>query len=218
MKHQIVLAGATGLIGGHAVRILLNAGHEVSCIMRCKDDNLPSNANQIVAVTEQWPWRVCEVGADVAISCVGTTMRDAGSKAAFAAVDLDLVAAFAAAAKEGGATHFVSVSSVGADQSSRNFYLATKGKAEAHIGALGFARTDIMRPGLLRGNRGGPVRYGEQIGMMLSPLTDMLMLGSLARYRSISAENVARAIAALTGEQKKGNFIHENSAIERLAS
>jgi uncharacterized protein YbjT (DUF2867 family) len=218
MNRRIILAGATGLIGGHAVRILLDAGHDVSCIMRRKDENLASAAHQIIAATEQWPERVCEVGADVAISCLGTTMRDAGSKAAFAAVDLELVTSFAAAAKAGGASHFISVSSVGADMGSSNFYLATKGKAEAKLAALGFARFDIMQPGLLRGDRDGPVRFGEQIGVLLSPLTDMLMMGSLARYRSISAENVARAIAALASAEGQGRFFHQNPAIEHLAS
>jgi uncharacterized protein YbjT (DUF2867 family) len=218
MNRRIILAGASGLIGGQVAQLLSAAGHDVYCVLRRDSNKLPRNVHQIVGGTPDWPALIRETGADVAISCLGTTMRDAGSKAAFAAVDLDLVTRIAAAAKDSGASHFISVSSVGAGPNSRNFYLSTKGRAEAQIAALGFTRTDIMRPGLLRGNRGGPVRFGEQIGTMLSPLTDKLMIGSLARYRSIPAENVARAIVSLTKEGGQGNFIHENSAIERLAS
>ncbi len=218
MKRRIILAGATGLVGRSAARMLSEAGHDVHCIMRRADDSLPPLVRQIVAPTQEWADLVRGVRADVAISCLGTTMRDAGSKEAFAAVDLSLVLAFATVAKQAGAENFIAVSSVGASESSNNFYLATKGKAEAQVQALGFARCDFLRPGLLRGERSANRRYGEHIGLMLSPLTDMLLMGSFARYRSIPAETVARAIAALAAENGQGKFIHENSAIERLAS
>jgi uncharacterized protein YbjT (DUF2867 family) len=221
MKRRIILAGATGLIGGHVADFLTKAGHDVYCIMRRTHENLPAGACQIVAPTDAWPELVHETKADVAISCLGTTMRIAGSKPAFAAIDFELVSAFASAAKNGGAQHFIGVSSVGAGHDSSNFYLSTKGKAEKAIGALDFARTDIMRPGLLRGDRsgdrGGNVRYGEQFGVLLSPFTDMLLMGSLSRYRSISAETVGRAIAALVSQDGGGAFIHENSAMLTLA-
>lgn len=221
MKRRIILAGATGLVGGYAADFLIKAGHDVHCIMRRERENLPAGARQIVAPTDAWPELVYETKADVAISCLGTTMRIAGSKQAFAAIDFDLVTAFAGAAKHGGAHHFIGVSSVGAGHDSSNFYLSTKGKAEKVIGALGFARTDIMRPGLLRGdrsgNQSGNVRYGEQFGVLLSPLTDMLLMGTLSRYRSISAETVGRAIAALASQEGHGAFIHENSAMLTLA-
>lgn len=218
MKRKIILAGASGLIGGQAARILADQGHQVHCLLRRNDDGLPDSIKQIVAEPQLWAEQVTSLHAEVAISCLGTTMRIAGSKEAFAAVDLDLVTAFAAAVKQSGVSHFISVSSVGADPRSSNYYLATKGRAEDQISALGFARTDFIRPGLLRGNRGGPARVGEQIGIMLSPLADMLMMGSLSRYRSIKAETVASAIAALTAQTQQGNFIHENSGLENLAS
>ena len=221
MPRRIILAGATGLIGGAAARLLTNAGHDVHCILRRNDSRMPPSVHQIVAQADQWPDLVSDVGAQVAVSCLGTTMRDAGSKQAFAAIDLELVTAFAAAARQAGAEHFIGISSVGANPQSPGFYLATKGKAEAQVTKLGFVRTDFMRPGLLRGNRGGAVRFGEQIGILISPLTDMLLMGSLARYRSISADTVALAIEALVTAyactNTQGNFIHENEAIEQLA-
>lgn len=217
MKRRIILAGATGLVGGHAADFLIKAGHDVHCIMRRECENLPAGVQRIVAPAGEWFELVHETKADVAISCLGTTMRIAGSKPAFAAIDFDLVIAFAAAAKQGGAHHFIGVSSVGAGHDSSNFYLSTKGKAERAIGALGFARTDMIRPGLLRGDRIGDVRYGEQFGVLLSPLTDMLLMGSLSRYRSIRAETIGSAIAALVSQDGHGAFIHENSAIIDLA-
>ncbi len=214
---KVVLAGGTGLIGGELVKILVNSGHEFHIIGRRLVCDLPDNVHQHIAPSDTWPDLVTQIGADVAVSCLGTTMKDAGSRQAFAAVDLELVTAFAAAAKAGGAGQFIGVSSVGADSKAANFYLRTKGAAEDVIAGLGYDRIDFMRPGLLRGDRQGPPRFGETLGVLISPLTDMMMFGAFSRYRSISAQTVARAMAALIGVRDKGRVIHENNDISALA-
>src|SRR4029077_1833999 len=90
---------------------------------------------------------------DVALCCLGTTIRQAGSEHAFRAVDVDCVLAFARAAKAAGARRFVVISSVGADTSARNFYLRTKGEMEEQLIAAGFESLDILQPSLLLGWR-----------------------------------------------------------------
>jgi len=116
----------------------------------------------------------------------------------------------------------ISVSSVGAKAGSGNFYLSTKGKMEDALAAMGFDRLDILRPGLLLGDRHGPRRTGEAIGMLLAPLTDALMHGGLRRYRSVRADAVARAMLALAaggGTTGGGSsvHVHEHDAILSLA-
>lgn len=214
---MIILAGATGLVGSQAAPMLAKAGHELHLVGRRNVSDLPSGIEQHVADVAEWPAIVRQLGAAIAISCLGTTMKQAGSQSAFRAVDFDLIVSFADAARQSGAKHFVAVSSVGADADSSNFYLKTKGEAEQAVSALGFDRTDFLRPGLLRGDRTGPTRPGESIAALVSPLTDLLMVGALDRYRSISARTVAKAIAALAGQSGSGRFIHENRAIETLA-
>ncbi len=214
---KIILAGATGLVGGQLVKLLSKSPHELHIIGRRHVDSLSDSVHQHVAQTPEWPDIVAAAKADVAISCLGTTMKVAGSKAAFAAVDLDLVLTFARAAKQGGARQMMTVSSAMAMAGSNNFYLKTKGQAEQGIAALGFDRVDFMRPGLLRGERSGPARTGESLGILISPLTDMLLMGSLRKYRSISADTVAKAMANLVGAPGQGRFIHENDAILSLA-
>ena len=112
----------------------------------------------------------------------------------------------------------VSVSSVGADPASRIAYLALKGTVEADLAALGFARLDIVRPGLLRGERGPDRRTGERIGIALSPLVNPLLVGRLRRYRAIDAALVAAAIASLCERKEEGRFVYFNDSITRLAS
>ncbi len=216
MGKRIILAGATGLIGSAAAPLLADAGFDVHVLSR-REMPAVKGVTCHVAPTDQWPKLAHEIEADIAVSCLGTTMRIAGSQVAFAAVDLDLVCDFASAAKASGASHFISVSSVGASTANNNFYLKTKGKMEAAIEAIGFERTDFLRPGLLRGERGGVTRYGEQFGKLLSPFTDMLMIGPLQRYRSIAANDVASAICALARQLNLGSNIYENDAILMLA-
>jgi uncharacterized protein YbjT (DUF2867 family) len=217
MAEKLLLAGATGLIGAAAVRLLAKSDFEVHIIVRQETQPI-AGLTAHVAPVAQWPALVTGLGAQTAISCLGTTMRQAGSQAAFAAIDLDLVCAFASAAKAGGAKHFIAVSSVGANALSANFYLKTKGQMESAVRAMGFERSDFLRPGLLRGVRGGDVRFGERLGIILSPLTDMLMLGPLRRYQSILADDVAKAIGQLALSSGSGSYVHENDAIQLLAA
>jgi uncharacterized protein YbjT (DUF2867 family) len=214
---QVVIAGASGLIGQQAAEFLAADGIKVHALLRRQSDELSPNVTQHVAPSEDWASIIAGLSLDVAISCLGTTMRTAGSRDAFRAVDHDLVLAFAKAARDSGARHMISVSSVGAMPASSSFYLRTKAEVEHELQTLKFGRLDIIRPGLLTGGTRSDSRPGESVAIMLSPLTDLLMLGSLSRYRSTPSAKVARAIAALVAGTGQGRFIHENDEIIALA-
>jgi uncharacterized protein YbjT (DUF2867 family) len=214
---RVLLAGFTGLVGTAVAPLLRQRQADVQTIGRRHSDTFLSGTVNHVAEPALWPGLIRDARPDVAINCLGTTLKVAGSQAAFRAVDHDLVLAFARAAKDAGATQFISVSSVGAAPKSGSFYLRTKGEVEQALAALGFARLDILRPGLLMGARQGPPRPGEALAMRAAPLTDLLMHGPFRRYRSIAADSVARAIAALAGIGGTGTFLHEHDAIIRLA-
>lgn len=215
---RIVTAGATGLVGKQLVIDLAGQeGIETHILVRRRPERVPKGVIVHEAATADWPTEVAAIKPDVAISCLGTTMKTAGSKEAFRAVDFDLVAAFADAAKRAGARHIIAVSSVGASAKASNFYLKTKGEAEAAMAQSGFDRVDFLRPGLLTGGERPESRPGESVAIMLAPLTDLLMIGGLSRYRSIPAQIVARAIASLALAGGQGKHIHENDAIRALA-
>lgn len=205
---RIIMAGATGLVGGLLVRQL--DGHELTLVGRRQTPDAPATATQRIGPMADWPKLVSQSPCDAAICCLGTTIRVAGSQAAFQAVDRDAVAAFATAARAAGARHFLMVSSVGANPAARNFYLRTKGEAEAAVQSIGFETLDIFRPGLLRGHRAGTKRPGESFMMAVSPITDLLTPHVFDQYRSIAAESVAGAIAACVGREGKGRRIFEN--------
>jgi len=209
-----LIVGATGMVGQ---AVLAHASAPLTVLARRDVAALPPQHRLIVAPSEDWPDIIAAEKPATLISCLGTTIRQAGSQAAFRAVDHDLVLAAAEGAKRGGAKHVIAVSSVGAAAKAGNFYLRTKGQAEDGLCALGFDRVDFLRPGLLTGERQGPPRLGEGLAIIAAPLTNALLHGALRRYRSIPGEKVAKAAVALAAQGGSGVHIHENDAIHALA-
>lgn len=215
-----LIVGATGLIGRAVIEHF--GSSPVTVLARREVEDLATHHNQLIAPSERWADIIAAEKPAVLICCLGTTIRQAGSQDAFRAVDHDLVLAVARGARAGGTPHMILMSSVGAAAKSGTFYLRTKGETEDALRALGFDRLDLIRPGLLRGDRPGPQRLGEGIAMIAAPLTDALLHGSLRRYRSISGDSVAAAIIALArrgaaGLGGSGVHIHENDDIRALA-
>ncbi len=105
-----------------------------------------------------------------------------------------------------------------ADADAYSFYLKTKGEAEKALEALGFDRLDIIRPGLLKSARKGPARLGESLALIASPITDILLQGSLKKFRAVEADDVAAAALALFRHDKTGCFVHENPDIWALVA
>src|SRR5215831_13153423 len=128
----VLLAGASGVTGGYALDALLAApdvGRVLAVSRRPLGREHPRLANRIVQF-ERIESQLKGSVADVALCCLGTTLRKAGSQQRFRAVDVDAVLTFARVAKAANARRFVVMSSVGADPRARNFYLRTKGDME----------------------------------------------------------------------------------------
>lgn len=206
-----LLAGASGLVGGCLLRLLLDdpaydrvvaLGRRSLAVGHAKLEALSVDfaALPTVAVTD-------------AFCCLGTTMRLAGSRAAFRQVDHDHVLAFAAAARQGGATRLALVSSVGADPASGTFYLRVKGEAERSVAALGFAGLDVFRPSLLLGPRQGR-RPAEAVAQAVMPLLNPLLP---TRYRALDHRLVARAMLAAM-RLPPAHRVHHVADIPRLAT
>lgn len=224
----VILVGATGMIGRAVMaRAVGRNSIRLHAIAR-REVPLPAGARMemLLADPARWPEAIAASGAgsdlatsaDCIVIALGTTIAAVGGdKAAFRAVDHDLVLACARAAKQSGIRQAIVVSSVGANAGARNFYLSVKGETEDALAKLHFTRLDVLRPGLLRGHREGPLRAGERIGMIASPLMDMALHGKARRYRSIRATTVADAALALVGARPDGRFVHEHDQLLRAA-
>jgi uncharacterized protein YbjT (DUF2867 family) len=188
-----LLAGATGLVG-RAVLDLLLADSRYAAVhivgRRAPDITHPRLVVHVTASLADWD---CPAVDDVFIA-LGTTIKVAGSKAAFKAIDGDAVVALASSAKAAGASRLAVVSAMGADAQSGVFYNQVKGEMEDAITALGFQTLVIARPSLLAGNRdalGQPERVAEKLALGVFKLFRPLIP---AHYRSIDASSVARAM------------------------
>ncbi len=160
--HTLLIAGGSGLIGHVAIKFAIAAGHYVIALVRRGDglsvEGLASKETlKIIEVDfdalDHYQPEISALAPNALICALGATIRKAGSKDAFARVDRDYVAAFAALGRAAGASHFGLVSAVGADARSSNFYLRTKGEAEGAVRACGYLRVDNARPSFLLGQR-----------------------------------------------------------------
>lgn len=216
---RIALVGASGLIGQSLIRLAVGRTDIRVVAIARREIPLPKGARMevLVADPDNWADAIAAANASVLVSALGTTWKKSGKdEAAFRAVDQDLVLACARAAKQCGMRQMIVVSSVGADAGAKTFYLRVKGEVEQQLGKVGLPRLDVLRPGLLRGAR-AELRPAERLGMVLSPLADLLMQCQYRKYRSIRADAMARAIVGLTREKAAGRFVFEHDALLRAA-
>ena len=189
MKHSII-AGATGLVGNNILHQLAARGDRPVGLARRPIKDMPVNAQLLEINFEQFLINGELPQCDHFYLCLGTTIKTAGSRDAFRAVDFEYSLAVAKKAIQAGATGISLVSSVGADASSKNFYLKTKGQLEEAIKSLGFSSINIYRPGILMGDR-SETRPLEGLGKIVFQVIDPLLLGYLSPYRSIQANLLA---------------------------
>jgi uncharacterized protein YbjT (DUF2867 family) len=214
MSRTALVAGASGLVGGHLLQLLLADAAYARVITLAR--------RQLDARHAKLDQRVLDLGAldavsdpphvDDAFCCVGTTIKKAGSQEAFRRVDYDYVLAFARVGQRAGARQFLLVSALGADPASRIFYSRVKGEVEAAVQQLPYQGIQIFRPSFLMGDR-AEVRLAERIGVPLARVVAPLLVGPLRRYRPIDAAAVARAMVQIAKEGPRGPNVFEYDGI-----
>lgn len=212
MSRHVVLAGATGLVGGHLLRMLLDDASVADVVALTRQPLAiphPKLVPAVVDFTHLADFALPRV--DDCFLCLGTTIRKAGSQEAFRWVDFVLPLALAQMALAAGATRCFVVSAMGADAQSRVFYNRIKGELEDALDALPFNTVVAFRPSLLAGER-AEYRAGERAALaVLRPLSALLP----ARMRPVDASAVARAMMAAARQDQPGRFIVESDAIQR---
>lgn len=184
---QVLITGATGLVGGHLLRMLLNEPqvHAITAPTRRPladtvgvfNPHDPQLTDALAQVTDP---------VDIVFCCLGTTRREAGSKEAFIHADYTLVVDTALTGRRLGAQHMLVVSSMGANAHSPFFYNRVKGEMEEALIAQKWPRLTIVRPSMLLGDR-EQQRANEKL---FAPLFKLLP----GNWKSIEARDVARAM------------------------
>jgi len=200
-----LVAGASGLVGREILTAILadDAYTTVHCVgRRALATTHPKLTFQVVdfAALPALP------AVDDVFIALGTTIKVAGSQAAFRAVDFDAVVGLARAARSSGASRLGVVSAMGASETSPIFYSRVKGEMEHALSRLGFDSLVFARPSMLIGDRdslGQPGRSGERLALMF------MKFGALipANYRAIEATRVARALVRAVKTAGKGTRV-----------
>ena len=211
-----LLAGATGLVGRALLGLLLESEHyrSVHVLLRRTSVNVQADPKLKIHEVDFARLPAAFPTVDDVFIALGTTIKVAGSEAAFRRVDYDFVVNVARAAKAAGATRLAVVSALGADPTSRIFYNRVKGEMEIAIMQIGYDTVAIAQPSMLLGDRaalGQPPRSGEiWAARLLAPLGWIIPKG----VRPIPARSVASALLAAILDAKPGVRVLKSGAMQ----
>ncbi|QFT36252.1 hypothetical protein GGC03_07405 [Vibrio sp. THAF191c] len=191
-----MVAGATGLIGTELIKQMLEED-PVTRIYALSRRELPFFHPKLEVLQNKQlqvqEWDTDKPSPKYGFICLGTTIKQAGSKQELERVDYELVCDVAQTMKVLGVTHLAVVSSYGASVRSLSHYLRCKGKMEMAIERMGFEHITFVRPGPLVGLRDTP-RTDEAIVQVVLKSLRPLMFGKLAKLIPIQASEVAKAM------------------------
>jgi uncharacterized protein YbjT (DUF2867 family) len=213
--YALAIVGVTGLVGGECLRQAL-ADPCVTRVVALARRPLAAPAlgdsklEAHVVDLDRPETYAAFLTVDAVLCALGTTIRVAGSQAAFRRVDHDYPLAVARAALERGARHFLLVSALGADAGSRVFYNRVKGEVERDLQALGYPSLTIARPSLLVGQR-PELRLGEEVLKRLGFLLPRA-------YKPVAASVVAGALLAAAREEQPGTRVLESAVLPQLST
>ncbi len=213
-QKSVVLVGATGLVGSECLKLLLAdpAFERVTVLARRAPTGVPPApklAWHVVDLEHPEP-HVELLAADALICALGTTIKQAGTKERFRAIDHGIPLALARLGVARGLRDFLLVSAMGANPRSRVFYNRVKGELEEALAALPLRSLTIVRPSLLLGERRDR-RFGERLAQRLAFLFP-------GRYAAIPARDVAAALVRLAKEDSVGRRVVESGEMRMWAA
>jgi uncharacterized protein YbjT (DUF2867 family) len=209
MTRTALVAGATGLIGELLLRQLASRKEysEIRVIGRRPPAHEAAKFTFVMSDFANLDALGAALAVDDVYCCLGTTIRKAGSAAAFERVDYHMVVDLARAAHKAGAKRFIVVSAVGSSLKSPAPYSRVKARMEQAVSGVAFEAVHILRPSLLLGDR-AERRPAERAAQILAPLLSPLMIGPLKKYRAVPAREVASAMIHLALEGGAGTHVH----------
>jgi uncharacterized protein YbjT (DUF2867 family) len=186
---------------------LCDQKEDVIALTRRPISNLPSNANELIIDFDSFLEDGSLPKCDHVFICLGTTIKTAGSQKNFRKVDIDYCLSIAKKAKDSGAKTLSLISSIGADSSSKNFYLRTKGQLEDAIQEIGFPVVNIFRPSFLVGQRSEKRLY-EGVGIMIASFMNLFLVSSARKYRSVKVELLAKTMVSKINSKPGVNYFY----------
>jgi uncharacterized protein YbjT (DUF2867 family) len=212
-----LLVGATGLVGGHCLRFLLEDDYygKVVVLARRKLPLDHEKLEQQVIDFDSLAQKANLIKTDDIYCCLGTTRKKAVSDEAYYRVDFTYPFEIARLGRANGAERYAIVTAIGASPHSRFLYNRTKGEIEKAVSRLGFPGVYLFRPSLLVGER-GEERKWEERELMIGNKLSFLLVGPMKRFRPIEAQAVAFAMVQTTRQGRPGVHIIESEEIREM--
>ena len=205
-----IIIGATGLVGNHLLLRLLNDDQfdNVKIFVRTSTGIKHPKLNEHVINFDKKKTYKKLVTGDVLFSCLGTTRRQAKTKAKQYKVDYTYQYQFAKMASKNKVPSYVLVSSSSANKNSRLFYFRMKGELEVAVRDLKFSHIHIVRPSIIDGKR-CKIRIREKLAAKLSNISGKI-IPRIKKYRSIKGIEVATALHNIYNQQSDpGVFVYK---------
>lgn len=212
LNKTALLLGASGLTGRNVLQLLLNDSLYTQVTIYVRRPVKLSHPKLIQQVIN-YETLDTAVEADDVFCCLGTTIKKAGSQEAFRQVDLVYPLRVAALQLAAGSTQFNLISAVGASEKSGIFYSRIKGEVEQALQRMGFPQLNIFRPSIIIGER-DERRTGEKIALGMARVIAPLLIGSLRKYRPVTALAIARAMLHYAHAAEQGIHIITSDQIQ----
>ncbi|WP_345949813.1 NAD(P)H-binding protein [Mucilaginibacter sp. PAMB04274] len=218
MVNKAVIVGASGLVGGELLKVLLQENYytEVLALVRKELPVKHKKLVQLVVDFDSLPEHANAINGKALFCCLGSTRSKTPDLSVYRKIDHDYPVQLAEIAKQNKVASFHLISAVGANADSANFYTRLKGETERDIKKAGLHVLHIYQPSLLTGNR-IEYRFAERVATVLMKALDPLLLGGLKKYKSIPAAVVARAMYKQSLNSEEGIFVHPSHHIKQLA-
>ena len=211
MSKNILLVGASGLVGSNILKHLENGDSKITLLLRrrledkahlkqiiTEFDNI-DNLDETQAVDEVY------IAIGKKLSLFELLYLQKSKRKEFELVDFDYIRNIALFAKKLGAKSLGLISAVGANENSRNIYLSVKGKIEKEIISMDFEKIVIAQPGHLLGKR--QQEDSKFLIYVFEKITNILgyaMFGPLKKFRKIDASLVAKTLISKMGDNHGG--------------
>jgi len=209
-----ILAGATGLVGGECLQLLLGSRRYERVIVLTRRELAGSTAHeklrQVVVDFDELDAVRARLRGDHVFCALGTTIRKAGSQARFRAVDCEYPLRLAQLTLRNGARHFAVVSALGASRTSPFFYSRVKGEMEQGLRQMQWPSLAILRPSVIAGERAE--------SRPLERLSERLLRFAPSTWRPVAARDIAAAMVATALREPPGVTVIESWQIAQRSS
>lgn len=215
---RVIIAGASGLIGSELLDLLLEndkIGEVVALVRKAlpvsnlKVVQIPTNFDSLEDIKK-------ELFGDALYCCLGTTKAKTPDEADYRKVDHDYPVTLAQLASANKVSQFHLISAIGADPSSSIFYNRLKGETEQDVKKIPFRSIHIYQPSLLTGKR-KENRPMEKLAISIMKIINLLLIGSLKKYKSTQAITIAKAMINQTFKNEEGIHTYPSDIIKQLA-